>query len=312
MNPRVLALSGGIGGAKLALGLYQTMAPNTLTVLANTGDDFDHLGLHISPDVDTLLYTLAGLADTERGWGRAGETWRFMTELRRLGAEDWFSLGDQDLALHVERTRALRTGEGLTSITTRVANRFGIHAQLLPMSDDAVRTQLSTSIGVLDFQRYFVAERTLPTVQHIEYQGAADAAANPKVLALLANEALQAVVICPSNPWLSIAPLLAIPALNSAIAACKAPVIAISPIVGGAAIKGPTAKIMTELGLPVTAAEVARFYGTLLDGYVIDHADAALANEIGIPVLTTSTVMRNDDDKQRLAREVLDFAQALR
>ncbi len=312
MNPRVLALSGGIGGAKLALGLYQTMAPNTLTVLANTGDDFDHLGLHISPDVDTLLYTLAGLADTERGWGRAGETWRFMTELRRLGAEDWFSLGDQDLALHVERTRALRAGEGLTSITTRVANRFGIHAQLLPMSDDAVRTQLSTSIGVLDFQRYFVAERTLPTVQHIEYQGAADAAANPKVLALLANEALQAVVICPSNPWLSIAPLLAIPALNSAIAACTAPVIAISPIVGGAAIKGPTAKIMTELGLPVTAAEVARFYGTLLDGYVIDHADAALANEIGIPVLTTSTVMRNDDDKQRLAREVLDFAQALR
>jgi LPPG:FO 2-phospho-L-lactate transferase len=311
LTARILALSGGIGGAKLVLGLYQTLGADELAVLVNSADDFEHLGLYISPDVDTLLYTLAGLADPERGWGRAGETWQFMGELRRLGGEDWFSLGDKDLALHVERTRRLRDGATLTAITGAVAGRFGIRAQVLPMSDQPVRTILSTDAGVLDFQRYFVGLRAQPAVRSIEYRGAAAAAANPKVLSLLADPALEAVILCPSNPWLSIAPLLAIPALRAALSACTAPVVAVSPIVGGAAIKGPTAKIMTELGLPVTAAAVARYYGDLLDGYVLDRADARLAPDLGLPALVTTTVMKTDEDKRRLAREVVAFARQL-
>lgn len=311
MTARILALSGGIGGAKLASGLYQTLGGGELAVLVNTADDFEHLGLYISPDVDTLLYTLAGLADRERGWGRAGETWQFMGELRRLGGEDWFSLGDKDLALHVERTRQLRGGASLTAITGAVAGRFGIDAQVLPMSDQPVRTILTTDAGVLDFQRYFVGLRAQPAVRSIEYRGAATAAANPKALSLLADPALEAVVLCPSNPWLSIAPLLAIPALRAALSACTAPVVAVSPIVGGAAIKGPTAKIMAELGLPVTAIAVARYYGDLLDGYVLDRADAALAPDLGLPSLATATVMKTDEDKRRLAAEVLAFARQL-
>lgn len=311
MTARILALSGGIGGAKLALGLYQTLGAGELAVLVNTADDFEHLGLCISPDVDTVLYTLAGLADPERGWGRAGETWQFMAELRRLGGEDWFSLGDKDLALHVERTRQLRAGASLTAITAAIAGRFGMHAQVLPMSDQPVRTILSTDAGVLDFQRYFVGLRAQPAVHRIEYRGAATAAANAEALSLLADPALEAVLLCPSNPWLSIAPLLAIPALRAALSACTAPVVAVSPIVGGAAIKGPTAKIMTELGLPVTAATVARYYGDLLDGYVLDRADASMASDLGLPSLATATVMKTDEDKRRLAREVVAFARQL-
>lgn len=311
MKARIIALSGGIGGAKLALGLYRALGAGELAVAVNTADDFEHLGLYISPDVDTLLYTLAGLADPERGWGRAGETWQFMAELRRLGGEDWFLLGDKDLALHVERTRQLRAGASLAAITGAVAARFGIHAQVLPMSDQPVRTILTTDAGVLDFQRYFVGLRAQPAVHSIEYRGAATAAANPEVLSLLADPALEAVILCPSNPWLSIAPLLAIPALRAALSACTAPVVAVSPIVGGAAIKGPTAKIMTELGLPVTASAVARYYGDLLDGYVLDRADAGTAQDLGLPALVTATVMKSDEDKQRLAREALAFARQL-
>lgn len=311
MKARILALSGGIGGAKLALGLYQTLGAGELAVLVNTADDFEHLGLYISPDVDTLLYTLAGLADPERGWGRAGETWQFMTELRRLGGEDWFLLGDKDLALHVERARQLRAGASLTAITGAIAARFGIKAQVLPMSDQPVRTILTTDAGVLDFQRYFVGLRAQPAVHSIEYRGAATAGANPEALSLLADPALEAVILCPSNPWLSVAPLLAMPALRTALLACRAPVVAVSPIVGGAAIKGPTAKIMTELGLPVTATAVARYYGDLLDGYVIDRADAGMAPDFGLPSLATATIMKTDQDKRRLAAEVLAFARQL-
>ena len=311
MTARVLALSGGIGGAKLASGLYQALGAGELAVLVNTADDFEHLGLYISPDVDTLLYTLAGLADPERGWGRAGETWQFMAELRRLGGEDWFLLGDKDLALHVERTRQLRGGASLTALTGAIAGRFGIQAQVLPMSNQPVRTILTTDAGVLDFQRYFVRLRAQPVVHSIEYRGAGTAAANPEALYLLADPALEAVILCPSNPWLSIAPLLAIPALRAALSACRAPVVAVSPIVGGAAIKGPTAKIMTELGLPVTATAVARYYGDLLDGYVLDRSDAAMAPDLGLPALVTATVMKTAEDKQRLAREVVAFARQL-
>ena len=311
MTARILALSGGIGGAKLASGLYQALGAGELAVLVNTADDFEHLGLYISPDVDTLLYTLAGLADPERGWGRAAETWQFMAELRRLGGEDWFSLGDKDLALHVERTRQLRAGASLAALTGAIAGRFGIQAQVLPMSNQPVRTILTTDAGVLDFQRYFVRLRAQPVVHGIEYRGAGTAAASPEALYLLADPALEAVILCPSNPWLSIAPLLAIPALRAALSACRAPVVAVSPIVGGAAIKGPTAKIMTELGLPVTATAVARYYGDLLDGYVLDHSDAAMAPDLGLPALVTATVMKTAEDKQRLAREVVAFARQL-
>lgn len=311
MSARILALCGGIGGAKLALGFYGTLGAGELAVLVNTADDFEHLGLHISPDVDTVLYTLAGLADPQRGWGRAGETWQFMAELRRLGGADWFSLGDKDLALHVERTRRLRAGESLSAITAAIAGRFGIRAQVLPMSDQPVRTILSTDAGVLEFQRYFVGMRAQPAVRGIEYRGAAAAAASLAALDLLADPALEAVILCPSNPWLSIAPLLAMPALRAALSACRAPVVAVSPIVGGAAIKGPTAKIMAELGLDVTATSVARYYGNLLDGYVIDRSDAALAQDLGVRSLVTATVMQTHEDKQRLAREVLDFATQL-
>lgn len=312
---RVLALCGGIGGAKLALGLTHAVAPDELAILVNTGDDFEHLGLSISPDVDTVAYTLAGLNNAELGWGLAGETWAFMDQLRKLGGEDWFNLGDRDLALHVERTRRLHAGESLSAITADVAHKLGIGCALWPMSDDPVRTVLDTDEGVLPFQRYFVGRRTEPAVRAIAYEGADTARPSAQALAALADPALEAVVICPSNPWLSVAPLLAMPALRAALAETPAPVIAVSPIVGGKAIKGPTAKLMGELGLPVTAGTVAEFYAGLIDGYVLDETDRDLAGTVagqGVAVDILPTVMTGLESKQALARGVLAFAERLR
>lgn len=308
---RVLALSGGIGGAKLALGLYRAVGAHELAVLVNTGDDFDHLGLRICPDVDTLLYTLSAIADRDRGWGRAEETWNFLGELRRLGGPDWFMLGDKDLALHVQRTLALREGSGLADFTAGIARQLGIDAAVLPMTDADVRTVLDTDAGRLEFQDYFVARRAAPKVAAIQYQGATTATPNDKALELLASPALQAVVLCPSNPWLSIAPMLAMPALRAALQATRAPIVAVSPIVGGAALKGPAAKIMAELGLPVSAVEIARYYGDLLDGFVLDNIDRAATAQLQLPVLCTDTVMRNDADKERLAEETMRFAASI-
>jgi LPPG:FO 2-phospho-L-lactate transferase len=304
----VLALSGGIGGAKLALGLYRVLPPGQLTVVANTGDDFEHLGLSISPDIDTLLYTLAGIDNPEFGWGRRNETWTFMAALETLGGETWFKLGDGDLATHVERTRRLAAGESLSQVTDDFRRRLGISARLLPMSDDLVRTRLRTDAGWLDFQDYFVRLRASPVVREIAYAGATEARANPDFLAVLAGDDLELVVICPSNPFLSIDPVLSLPRVRNALRACRAPVVAVSPIIGGKAVKGPTAKIMAELGLPVSAAAVARHYEDILDVFIADEADAREVEDLGIPVRLAHTLMSTVEDREALARAVLAAA----
>jgi len=304
----VLALSGGIGGAKLALGLYRVLPPEALTVVANTGDDFEHLGLRISPDIDTLLYTLAGMDSPELGWGRRDETWTFMAALETLGGETWFKLGDGDLATHVERTRRLGSGESLSQITDDFRRRLGISARILPMSDDPVRTRLHTEAGWLDFQDYFVRRRSSPVVRAIYYRGAPEARAHPDFLAMVKREDLQAVVICPSNPFLSIDPILSLPGVRAALQASHAPVIAVSPIIGGKAVKGPTAKIMAELRRPASAAAVARHYADILDIYIADEVDAKEVGELGIPVRLTRTLMLTLDEREALAREVLAAA----
>jgi LPPG:FO 2-phospho-L-lactate transferase len=302
----VLALSGGIGGAKLALGLYRVLPRGALTVVANTGDDFEHLGLAISPDIDTLLYTLAGLDNPQLGWGRRDETWTFMAALERLGGETWFNLGDGDLATHVERTRRLGAGESLSEITDDFRHRLGISGRLLPMTDDRVRTRLRTAEGWLDFQDYFVRQRCAPVVREIVFAGADEARPQPAFLAALADADLRAVVICPSNPFISIDPILSLPGVREALRACAAPVIAVSPIIGGKAVKGPTAKMMAELGLPVDAATVARHYGDILDLYVVDETDAAEVRSLDVPVSLARTLMVSLEDREVLARAVLE------
>jgi LPPG:FO 2-phospho-L-lactate transferase len=304
----VLALSGGVGGAKLALGLARVLPPGQLTVVANTGDDFEHLGLHIAPDLDTLTYVLAGLDNPQTGWGRRDETWSFMATLEALGGETWFRLGDRDLALHVERTRRLKAGETLAAITADVARRLGIASRILPMTDDPVRTRVETREGVLDFQRYFVGRQCAPEVTGFVFDGAALARPQPDVVDTLLDPGLRAVIICPSNPFISIDPILAVPGLRHALAACAAPVVAVSPIIAGRAVKGPTAKMMTELGRKVDPLTVAAHYGGLIDGYVMDDADSQMAALLDLPVETTRTLMQSLDDREALARTVLAFA----
>jgi LPPG:FO 2-phospho-L-lactate transferase len=308
---RVVALSGGIGGAKLALGLYQKLPPERLMVACNTGDDFEHLGLSISPDLDTVLYTLAGIANPETGWGRANETWTFMQALAQLGGETWFRLGDADLATHVERTRRLAAGESLCAIGADFCRRLGVRARVAPMCDEPVRTMVRTDHGVLPFQRYFVERRCEPKVSGFEFRGASEARPTPALLGALGSEQLEAVVICPSNPFISIDPILAVPGTRAAIAACRAPVVAVSPIIGGRAVKGPTAKMMAELGIPASARAVAEHYGDLPDGFVLDQADADQAPEIDLPCLATQTLMTSEADKRTLAAEILAFARRL-
>ncbi|MBS7538962.1 2-phospho-L-lactate transferase [Ancylobacter lacus] len=311
MSPpfRILALSGGIGGAKLALGLDRVLPPGALSVLANTGDDFVHLGLHVSPDVDTLLYTLAGLDDPVKGWGRREETWTFMAALKALGGEDWFLLGDGDLATHVERSRLLAQGLTLSEITERFRARLGIASAILPMSDDPVRTRVKTrEEGWLDFQPYFVGRRCEPAVEALDFAGAAEARMAPAVAAALADPALAAIVLCPSNPYLSIDPILAVPGIRAALARRRVPVVAVSPIIAGQAVKGPTAKMMRELGLEPGAATVAAHYAGLVDILVVDEADAGVAVPEGMAVHAAPTLMRSLDDRTALARVVLALA----
>ena len=304
----VLALSGGIGGAKLALGLYRILPPGSLTVVANTGDDFEHLGLAISPDIDTLLYTLAGLDNPELGWGRRDETWTFMKALGDLGGETWFNLGDADLATHVERTRRLSVGVSLSEITDDFRRRLGISARLLPMTDDRVRTRLHTADGWLDFQDYFVRLHCTPVIGNIAFAGADEARPQLQFIHALADRNLRAVVICPSNPFISIDPILSLPGVREALRACSAPVIAVSPIIGGKAIKGPTAKMMAELGLPVDAPAVARHYGDIVDLYVADEMDAGAVGSLGVSVTFARTLMVSLEDREALARVVLEAA----
>jgi len=307
----VVALSGGIGGAKLALGLSRVVASERLIVVANTGDDFEHLGLAISPDVDTLMYTLAGVSDPEKGWGRRNETWTFMAALAALGGEAWFQLGDGDLATHVERTRRRAAGEPLSRITDDFCRRLGVGPRILPMSEERVRTRVRSSEGWLDFQDYFVRRRCAPELKELAYAGAAQARAHPDFVAALADSRLRAVIICPSNPYLSVDPILALSGIRDALRKCAAPVIAVSPIIGGRAVKGPTAKMMRELGLPSTATAIAQHYDGLIDLFVVDHSE----DEISLPnmrIAKAAILMSTLADREALARAVLTFADKIR
>lgn len=311
-----VALSGGVGGAKLALGLSRVLPGDALTVVCNTADDFDHLGLRISPDLDTVMYTLAGISNRVTGWGQAHETWSFLEALSHLGGETWFRLGDRDLATHVERTQRLRAGETLTEVTAALCRALGIAARVLPMSDDPVRTVVLTEDGELSFQHYFVRDACAPTVSGFRFDGIDTARPEAAFLAALEDLATGAIVVCPSNPFVSVDPVLALDGVEGALRRAAAPVVAVSPIVGGAAIKGPAAKMMAELGMPVTALGVARHYQErdLLDGFVIDDADAGQAakiEDLGLSTLVTGTVMETLADRERLAAETLDFARGL-
>ena len=300
----IVALSGGIGGAKLALGLACALPPGALTVIANTGDDFTHLGLAISPDIDTMLSTLAGLDHPDQGWGRRDETWSAMDTLADLGGPDWFRLGDRDLALHLLRTQALEAGRTLSQVTADLARRLGIASTILPAADAPVRTLLDTDQGELAFQEYFVHRRCAPILRGLRFAGAETARPAPGVTAAIA--AARAVVICPSNPFISLGPILAVPGIRAALAATAAPVLAVSPIIGGQAVKGPTAKMMAELGLPVSARAVADHYGSLIDIFVADPADAPSLAGLPARIVPAPILMRDRADKLALARRVLE------
>jgi LPPG:FO 2-phospho-L-lactate transferase len=308
----VVALSGGVGGAKLALGLSRVLPHDELLVIANTGDDFEHLGLSISPDIDTVMYTLAGVANREVGWGRHDETWSFMETLETVGGATWFRLGDRDLAVHVERTRRLRSGETLSAVTEDLCLRLGVGPRVLPMSDDPVRTRVRTDEGWIDFQDYFVRHRCEPAVHELAFHGAATARPQPDFLAALTDKRLSAVIICPSNPFISIEPILAVPGVRAALADCAAPVVAVSPIIGGRAVKGPTVKMMAELGLTPSASGVAQRYADVVDGYVLDYADSGLITKIPAKVTLGQTMMTTLEDREALARTVLGAAAVLR
>lgn len=307
---KVLALAGGVGGAKLADGLAQVLPPDELTIVVNTGDDFEHFGLTICPDLDTVCYTLAGLANPETGWGRVGETQQAMNSLQVLGGPAWFWLGDRDLGTHLERTRRLLAGDALSAITADFCAAWGIRPRVLPMSDQPVRTIVQTGEGELAFQEYFVARRCEPQVSGFRFDGVAQAQPAPGVLETVA--AADLVIVCPSNPWVSVAPILAVPGLGSALAA--KPAVAVSPIIGGQALKGPAAKMFSELGIVPSALAVAQHYGSLLRGFVFDELDAAQAEAVsalGIMPLVTVTVMKDRTDRAQLASEVLAFGSQL-
>ena len=305
---KIVALAGGVGGAKLVDGLAQLLIPGDLTIIVNTADDFEHLGLYICPDVDTICYTLAGLANPETGWGRLGETFQALENIHNLGGPDWFHIGDKDLATHLERTRRLQAGQLLSRITRDFCQAWGVRHTVLPMSDQLVRTMVSTEeFGEMAFKEYFVHLNCKPKVNGFRFEGVDTAQPAPQVLEAIQNA--DAVVFCPSNPWVSIDPVLAVKGLRPAIALKT--VVAVSPIIGGQTVKGPAAKMFTELGIQPSAMSVARHYGDLLTGYVVDIIDADLASDIMIPCNITQTLMKNRDDRRHLAQDVLNFIQTL-
>lgn len=304
---KVVALAGGVGGAKLADGLAQTLPSADLTVIANTGDDFEYVGLHISPDLDTVCYTLAGLANPETGWGRVDETWNAFESLQTLGGQDWFRLGDKDMATHLERTQRLKAGEPLSKITADFCKAWGIGAKIFPMSDDSIPTIVMTDEGDLAFQDYFVARQCEPKVTGFIFEGVLQS--KPAFGVIESIEQAELVIICPSNPWVSIDPILAVPGVREAVS--KKKVVAVSPIIGGKAVKGPAAKMYTELEITPSAKAVAHHYGNLLTGFVLDTIDEALSEDISPPTLNTDTIMKSSQDRKRLAIEVLAFAKNL-
>ncbi len=303
---KVVALAGGVGGAKLAQGLAAIIPGNDLSVIINTADDFELWGLTISPDVDTVMYTLAGLANPKTGWGIAGDTRATLDAIARYGEDPWFTLGDQDFATHILRTHWLREGATPTDVTARLASALGIEAVLLPMTDQHVATEILTADGWLEFQEYFVARRHDDEVQDVRFRGIDDALPTPSALEAIAGADL--IVFCPSNPIVSIGPILDVPGMRDALAAATAPVVAVSPIIGGKALKGPADRMLAARGVEVSALGIAGIYGDLLDGMVIDTEDAALQGgleERGLQVRATQTIMGDRDDRARLAREIL-------
>ena len=314
----VVALSGGVGGAKLALGLSLCLDAAELTIVANTADDFTHLGLRICPDLDTVMYTLAEINNRAVGWGQQDETWHCLDALTNLGAESWFRLGDRDLATHLVRSEKLQSGETLSDVTTYLCQRLHIAHRLVPMSDQAVSTQVDTDEGRLSFQHYFVRERCEPQVTGFEFEGMETARPSPGFQTALVDSADNGdgpIVICPSNPFVSVEPMLRLTGVRETLRDSHRPVIAVSPIVGGEALKGPAAKMMSELGIEQSAASVASYYGDLIDGFVIDTLDAELQTaieQIGIPTIVTNTVMVTLADRIQLAEDVLSFAATLR
>jgi LPPG:FO 2-phospho-L-lactate transferase len=306
---RVTALAGGTGAAKLLRGLAQVLDPHELTVIGNTGDDTLVWGLHVSPDLDTVCYALAGLLDVERGWGRTGETFHCRDAMSALGAPTWFNLGDRDLATHLARTRALAEGRPLSAVTSELASRLGVVARVLPMSDAPVRTRIRTPDGWLAFQEYFVRERAQPKVIDVEYDGASHAAPAPGVIDAIAHA--DVIVVCPSNPVTSVGPILAVPGIVEGLAGATAPVIAVSPIVGGAAVSGPAGELMHARGLPVSATGVAMAYAPWLSALVIDLADVALVAELqalSVRPVIADTIMRDRHGERALAKAVLGAA----
>lgn len=309
----VVALAGGVGGAKLAYGLYQLLG-DRLTVVVNTGDDFEHWGLMICPDLDTVMYNLAGINNLEQGWGLADESYRALDQIGRYGGESWFRLGDRDLGTHLIRSLHLKSGATLTEVMFRLKTGMGISAGILPMSDQPVRTLIHSDEGVLAFQDYFVRRRYEPRLMRLEFAGLDAARPSPQVIDALDNAA--AVILCPSNPYLSLDPILHLPGMAERLRSLHAPVIAVSPIVAGLALKGPAAKIMAELAVEVSPVAVARHLAgqIRLDGFMLDTSDADRADEIaalGIRPLVVDTIMVDQSSKARLARDVLNFAASL-
>lgn len=303
---KVVALAGGVGGARLADGLAQVLPPENLTIIVNTGDDFEHLGLYICPDLDTVCYTLAGLANPVTGWGRSDETWRALESLSLFGGPAWFRLGDQDLGLHLERTRRRHLGQPLSQIVQHFCQVLGIRAQILPMTDDFIPTWVYTREGEMPFQEYFVRRQCQPIVTGFDFQGAESASPAPGVLDAIQSADL--VVFCPSNPWVSLDPILSVPGIRPSMGVC--PVVAVSPIIGGQTVKGPAGKMFAELGIPPSAAAVARHYADLLTGFVLDRLDSELGPEIqqlGMKTWITDAIMKTPLDRARLAKEVIDF-----
>ncbi|MCS7059536.1 MAG: 2-phospho-L-lactate transferase [Anaerolineae bacterium] len=308
-----VALAGGVGGAKFADGLARAIGAESLTVIVNTGDDFELYGLHISPDLDTVMYTLAGIANPDTGWGIAGDTWRNFEMLERYGVAPWFRLGDCDLATHLLRSEMLADGQPLSAVTRELCRRLGVAPRVTPMSDDRVRTVVETEVGLLPFQEYFVKHHWQPAVQAILFEGSEEAEPAPGMLRAL--ETADTIVICPSNPYLSIDPILSLRGVRDVLLNATAPIIAVTPIIAGEAVKGPAAKLMRELGKEPSAVEVARHYADFVNGFVLDERDVALADQIkamGIGVFVADTLMKSVDDRAHLACDVVSFADRLR
>lgn len=309
----IVALAGGVGGAKLADGLYRLLPPGQLSVVVNTADDLDLYGLRICPDLDTVLYTLSGLADPAQGWGVAGDTYQTLDALGRLGAPAWFRLGDRDMATHIRRSELLRGGMRLTGVMQEMAAALGVRARLLPMCDEPVATLVRTPDGPLEFQDYFVRRRHADRVLGLEFAGIEQARVTPEVRAAVG--AASAIVLCPSNPFVSLGPLRAVPGMSDLLRESRAPLVAVSPIVAGQALRGPAAEMLGALGHEVSALGVARLYQDFVQGFVLDEADRALApavEALGLRVLVTETVMATLDDRRRLAEATLAFAETPR